>query len=142
MTIIYVQSSLNKLDCFSKGAIVYLTLFPFLHSTPPPSFFPTRSLLHPFFPLPAKECSVKRIRLCCQNSPLVSPGCRNADTHNLYHSIEESSKFHLISHKKNIEQSTRHYGRPKNGIAPVDLCTISPQDGSGMYPSPGADAIT
>ena len=24
----------------------------------------------------------------------------------------------------------------------VDLCTISPQDGGGMYPSPGADAIT
>ena len=24
----------------------------------------------------------------------------------------------------------------------IDLCTISPQDGGGMYPSPGADAIT
>ena len=56
----------------------------------------------------------------------------------LHNSIEEGTKFHFISHKKNIALSTRHYGRPKNGIAPVDLCTISPQDGGGMYPSRGA----
>ena len=64
-------------------------------------------------------------------TPKVSPGCRNADTHNLY---QESSKFHFISHKKNIALNAR--------AVPVDLCTISPQDGGGMYPSPGADAIT